>query len=112
MFRGLWLRLLPLLGLVATLALALTGGGVAEAAGPLAWASPVLVDHHRPYASRGSLDAVSCPSVKLCVAVDDGGGVVVSRHPGGPPSSWRVVYFRGAMTLGVSCPSARLCVAV
>jgi hypothetical protein len=112
MFRGQLLRFLTLSGLIAAVVLALAGGAVARAAGPLSWSSPALVDHHRPYASRGSLDAVSCPSVKLCVAVDDAGGVIVSRRPGKGASSWREVYFRGAMTLGVSCPSAGLCAAV
>lgn len=112
MSRGFWLRLTSLFVLIAALGLALGEGAVAHAASPLSWASPVLVDHEVPYASRGNLDAVSCPSVRLCVAVDDAGGAVVSKRPGGATSSWRVVYFRGVMTLGVSCPSVRLCVAV
>jgi hypothetical protein len=59
------------------------------------------------------LDGVSCPSVSLCVAVDDLGDVVTSTDPTGGASAWSVTDADGAYDLdGVSCPSSSLCVAV
>jgi hypothetical protein len=103
------------LGLAAALTLA--GGAVARAAGPLSWSSPVLVDNHSPYASSdGGLPAgaVSCPSIRLCVLVDDLGNVITSTNPAGPGSSWRLARSRtGSLTdHRVSCPSVSFCVAV
>ena len=59
---------------------------------------------------------MSCPSVSLCVAVDDAGDVVTSTTPTSG-ARWTVAHVdRGhgwQPTLdGVSCPSASLCVAV
>jgi len=39
----------------------------------------------QPHAYTG----VSCPSATLCVAVDDGGDIVVSHNPGGGRGAWR-----------------------
>lgn len=65
---------------------------------------------------RGALDAVSCATESLCVAVGYEGSVYVSTDPAGGPSAWSVtdVNERGGAThlTAVSCPSASLCVAV
>ena len=58
------------------------------------------------------LQGVSCPSVKLCVAVDTAGDVVTSTNPPGGPSAWSVAYIDITALTGVSCPSAGLCVGV
>ena len=41
----------------------------------------------RPSIAQSSLNAVSCASASLCVAVDDSGNVLVSTTPGSAPSS-------------------------
>lgn len=65
---------------------------------------------------RGALDAVSCPTESLCVAVGYEGSVYVSTDPTGGAGAWSVTDVnegRNATHLtAVSCPSASLCVAV
>lgn len=65
---------------------------------------------------RGALDAVSCATESLCVAVGYEGSVYVSTDPTGGASAWSVTDVnegRNATHLtAVSCPSASLCVAV
>jgi hypothetical protein len=65
-----------------------------------------------------ALSGVSCPSVRFCAAVDDGGDVVVSSKPSSHVWSavrldrWSVVSVdrKGGLS-GISCASASLCVA-
>ncbi len=68
------------------------------------------------YRPRGAIDAVSCASESLCVAVGYEGSVFVSIDPAGGARTWSVsdVNEGGSAThlTGVSCPSASLCVAV
>jgi hypothetical protein len=62
-----------------------------------------------------NLDSLSCPSVKLCVAADEGGNILTSTNPGGGTAAWKVTHIAGVSVNGlgdVSCPSIRLCVAV
>lgn len=65
---------------------------------------------------RGALDAVSCSTESLCVAVGYEGSVYVSTDPTGGASAWSVADVndgRNATHLtAVSCPSASLCIAV
>jgi hypothetical protein len=65
---------------------------------------------------RGSIDAISCPSESLCVAVGYEGSAFVSTDPTGGSEAWSVSDVReggGAPHLtAVSCPSPSLCVAV
>ncbi len=68
------------------------------------------------------LDAISCPSVSLCVAGDWDGDVITSTDPAGGSNPWSIAYAdnnsTGALTGGsiqvaitdVSCPSVSLCV--
>jgi hypothetical protein len=60
------------------------------------------------------LNAVSCASSSLCVAVDFVGNVVTSSTPTGGAAAWTVTHVDDFfMPLsGVSCPSSGLCVAV
>ena len=65
-----------------------------------------------PYHFSQSLAAVSCPTLALCVAVDNAGGVVVSTAPAARRSSWRRFEIAWNTSLSaISCPSSRLCVA-
>jgi hypothetical protein len=60
----------------------------------------------------GRVTAVSCPSVSLCVGVDDGGRVLRSTDPA-RPISWSRADVDGAIPLtGVDCPTVSLCVAI
>jgi hypothetical protein len=77
--------------------------------------------------AAGALVEVACPSAVLCVAVNNAGGVVVSKHPASGAGSWRVVRGLRVLQLGgtlaqqraaaqidtmaydLSCPSAHLC---
>jgi hypothetical protein len=66
-----------------------------------------------------SLAAVSCPTVKFCVAVDDGGDWFVSTDPGGGTQAWKIqggpaltTVPSGDVVTGVSCIGRSLCVAV
>jgi hypothetical protein len=110
-------RRLVLLGLLALL-LATSGTAgtqVAHAAGPLAWSSPLTIDHQSPLDNQPSLRAVSCPSSSLCVGVDLLGYAVISTDPGnGATASWSITHIDtgGGQLSGVSCPSASFCVAV
>jgi hypothetical protein len=65
---------------------------------------------------RGSLDAVSCPTESLCVAVGYEGSVYTATDPSGGAGAWSVTDVNegpGASHLtALSCPSAALCVAV
>jgi hypothetical protein len=63
---------------------------------------------------RGSLDAVSCPSEGLCVAVAKEGSIYTSTDPAGGAGAWSIgTTGDGSPHLtSVSCPSESLCVAV
>jgi hypothetical protein len=97
----------------------------AELVGPLRWHSPVLIDAPGPGMSffRG-LQAISCPSVSLCAAVDASGNVVTSTDPAGGAGTWTVAHVDGntescgssSVTCqvpfrGISCASVSWCVA-
>lgn len=84
----------------------------AQAAGPLTWGGPRLIDHELRPAWR--LNSVSCPTTSLCVAVDESGHVLTSTDPAGGAGAWSApVSIDPGNTLDqVSCPSTSLCVAV
>jgi hypothetical protein len=57
--------------------------------------------------------SVSCPSLRLCVAVGNSGQVVMSTDPTGAGSAWSVVDVDSTSALtAVSCPTTKLCLAV
>jgi hypothetical protein len=59
-----------------------------------------------------ALYGVSCPSVSLCVAVDDAGNVITSTNPTGGPAAWTVTHVdKNNSIRAVTCPSTSLCVA-
>jgi hypothetical protein len=63
------------------------------------------------------IQAVSCPSARLCVAVMNKGFVYSTTNPAGPASAWKSVEVdepggRNIHLAGISCPTANLCVAV
>ena len=103
-----------------TFALGSVGSHPARAAARLQWSRPALVDHRAPFSATFSFDAVSCPAVTLCVAVESGGRVATSGDPSASASAWRVVRVDSAYggpsgvaeLSGVSCPSSSFCVAV
>ena len=57
------------------------------------------------------LQAISCPSVSLCVAADNAGHLISSTRPAGGVHSWRLGRLAHSF-VALSCPSASFCVAV
>ncbi|MCA1682677.1 MAG: hypothetical protein LC685_01535 [Actinobacteria bacterium] len=90
------------------------GTAQAQAPGLPAWSLPRLVDHAALRPLNFGLVGVSCPSVTLCVAVDDDAGGIVTGSTPAAAAGWRVTRLSHVTTRlsGVSCPSAALCVAV
>jgi hypothetical protein len=88
--------------------------GSARAAG-MTWAAAQLVDHQPPFATAPMIHAVSCPSARLCVGVEDS-GVVTSTRPTTGAAAWTATSFlgtrgySGAVLGSVSCASSHLCV--
>jgi len=80
--------------------------GPTLAKGPLVWAAPIGIDSH-------GLDGLACPSISLCVAVDNDGRVLSSTDPSGGAKGWQSddVDANNSFT-ALSCPSASVCVAV
>jgi hypothetical protein len=77
------------------------------------WSPPKRVIHAPFYGGYTPLVAVSCPSVSLCVAIDDLGYALTSTHPTAGARAWRLVSISPAGDLrAVACPSVSLCVAV
>jgi hypothetical protein len=72
----------------------------------LAWTSSRLP------ARASSIVGLSCPSVRLCVAVDDAGDVITSTRPASQRPGWSLAHVASSAFRFLSCPSARLCVAL
>jgi hypothetical protein len=76
------------------------------ARGPLVWSAPMGID-------SVPINGLSCPSIALCVAVDNAGRALSSTVPVGGARTWQTADIDGANALtGVSCPSVAMCVAV
>jgi hypothetical protein len=76
------------------------------------WSKPVPVDI-TPAAGGGpaGFAGISCPSAKLCVAVDNASQVVTSTTPTAGASAWTAAALKDAPSLtSVACPSTTLCV--
>lgn len=103
--RGSWRFGLVLTGVLLSTLIAWSVPAVADS--PLSWSTPVAID------SPNTLNAVSCPSTSLCVAVDDAGSVVTTTNPASGPWTATVVDKSAAAfdIAGISCPSTSLCVA-
>src|SRR5579863_825537 len=83
------------------------GAVFADAADPLGWGSAAPAD------AGHSLNAVSCPTTGLCVAVDSSGNVVFTTAPTST-AAWTAVsptVDSGHSLTSVSCASASLCFA-
>lgn len=82
----------------------------AAANAPLHWSHIAHVGHN-------GISALACPSTTLCVAGSTD-GLLVSSDPGGPASTWQLVFVPPAsghmapQVTSVSCPSPRFCAAV
>jgi hypothetical protein len=78
---------------------------------------PKTEDWPAEFISGKQIQAVSCPTTGLCVAVTDQGFIYSSTDPTGPAQSWQSVQIdnghgRNTHLFGVSCPTTSLCVAV
>jgi hypothetical protein len=83
--------------------------------GASAWTTTANIDPEPPGGNpdANSIDAVSCPSITLCVAGDSSGNVLTTTDPTGPASGWTVTEVEPNGSLGpVHCASVHLCVAV
>ena len=87
-----------------------------QAASAMLWSAPELINPANPVPSTSDslgLNAVSCASSSLCVAVEGAGSILTSTDPLENPSSWGTVYTNSSDYLeAVSCPSTLLCVAL
>lgn len=98
----------PLWPALAVAAALLASPVAANAAAPLKWSGPEMIDPGQ------TIDAVSCPTTTLCVAVDGAGAVLWSTDPAGGASTWHrnaLAVPSGAQLESISCPSTTLCVA-
>jgi hypothetical protein len=81
-------------------------------AGPAAW--------HLSHIRDREITSISCPSSRLCVAVDSHDQALTSTDPGAVRSTWSaqkidpafISYEAPASLSAVACPSDRLCIAV
>jgi hypothetical protein len=78
------------------------------------WSRPVQVDSARlPGGTFAGLADIACPSIHLCVAVDNSttGGIVYTTTPTGPSYDWhRVSMGKNTILDTVSCHSGSECV--
>jgi hypothetical protein len=101
-FGGRWPRRLVALTVAGW---ALTVSAPAMAADPFVWAPAQKI-------GVDSLGGVSCPSPRLCVAVDDQGTVLSTPDPGAGGAWASSVVDAGHSLSAVTCPSIALCVAL
>jgi hypothetical protein len=101
------------------LCVAVGGGDVAISTdltgGAGAWTVTTLIPPASQHPNQPNrLQAVSCPSARLCVATDEAGNVWTSTDPTGVASAWTKANVDGSEKIlsGVSCPTESLCVAV
>lgn len=60
-----------------------------------------------------ALTAISCPTVKFCVATDAVGNVITSSNPSGGIVTWHVTNVIGTNSFtAISCPTVHFCAAV
>jgi hypothetical protein len=97
------------------LCLAADSGGTVFAStsptSPTSWSGRYFDQPADPASGPGiAVNALSCGSTDLCVAVDSDGGALSSTDPGAS-GSWSRAPMRASAS-DISCPSAQLCVAV
>jgi hypothetical protein len=83
-------------------------GNVVSTADPTGGAPAWRLSHIDPNEAIGD---ISCPSVRLCVAVEGNGGVFTSRKPAGS-SAWTFTAFRAFVISRVACTSTPVCVGI
>lgn len=102
---GLWAISCPSMSLCV-------GGGAFDLATAVKPTGPASAWKIRRFPISHSLQGISCPTAKLCVAVDDQGDVVASNAPAATRTRWRVFDIPRTSSLSaVSCASQSLCVA-
>ncbi len=107
-------RLQVIAALLALLAFGAQAPARAHAASPLTWSAAQPVDTAPPFAGASAVEAISCPSAALCVAVDAAGDVLTTTAPARAASTWTIAHVDGVDFLftGLSCPARSLCAAV
>lgn len=99
------------LPLLIVLALA-ASAAPASAQTSISWHAPVQIDP----ASNGGITGISCPTARLCVAVDATGHVLTTTNAGAGTNAWskpvKIEKLTGGSLTAVSCPSNTLCVVV
>jgi hypothetical protein len=58
------------------------------------------------------LDAVTCATSRLCIAVDDAGNTLISTNPAGGATTWHAFHIDNAALEAIACASSSFCVAV
>jgi hypothetical protein len=81
--------------------------------GKAAWTKPIRIDTAaQAGGGYAGFAAISCPTIKLCLAVDNSanGQVAYTTDPRGPASAWKLATIGTGVTLSsVSCVSATFC---
>ena len=80
--------------------------------GGRSWSRPVRIDTVQAAGGGyAGLAAISCPTAKLCVAVDSAphANVLYSSNPTGGKGAWQTIALAGPAT-SISCPATSLCV--
>jgi hypothetical protein len=72
------------------------------------WRKPVRIEK----AKWGGLNAISCPAVHLCLAVDQSGHVLWTQTPKSTKHWHLVTVDKDKSLTGISCPTATFCAAV
>ena len=81
------------------------------AAGAASWQAAEIDKAADTPENPTNVNAVSCASPSVCVAVDAHGNALISRDPAAGARSWRATQIdRGGQLTAVSCPSPGLCV--
>lgn len=98
----------------SSLCVAVEYADVITSSNPTAGAAAWTVTNLDGFSGIPYLSDVSCPSDRLCVAIDsNGSAVATSTNPTGGAAAWTLTKVAGAQGLsGLSCPSITLCVAV
>jgi YVTN family beta-propeller protein len=78
----------------------------------LFFSAPAFADRATPLRSTNALDAISCPSPSLCVAVDDEGQIISTTTPSTTQPWPQTIADPGNQLQDLSCPASNLCVAV
>jgi hypothetical protein len=105
-----WIKWTLGLWVLLSVAAVLPPAASAAVGGVPSWSAPSLVDlAGLPDGTIGAR-GLSCPSVRLCVAVDRNGDILTTSSPAAI-ARWHSVKVTTLPLHGVSCPSANLCLA-